>query len=92
MAVTEKITGPEYRDALGKDVLAHEGGPRNIILINADTYRYDNLFERASLPVTTPELDVFSTRAVSMSRFYTGSFPTIPERTDLISGRYGWPG
>ena len=23
-----------------------------------------------------------------MSRFYTGSFPTIPQRTDLISGRY----
>ena len=63
----------------------------NIILINSDTYRYDNLFDRAEMPVRTPCLDAFSERAVSMQRFYTGSFPTIPERTDLTSGRFGWP-
>ena len=63
----------------------------NIILINSDTFRYDNLFDRAEMPVRTPCLDDFSQHAVSMSRFYTGSFPTIPERTDLISGRFGWP-
>ena len=63
----------------------------NIILINSDTYRYDNLFDRAEMPVRTPCLDAFSQRAVSMQRLYTGSFPTIPERTDLTSGRFGWP-
>ena len=63
----------------------------NIILIISDTFRYDNLFDRAQMPVRTPELDQFAQRAVSLSRLYTSSFPTIPHRTDLTTGRYGWP-
>ena len=63
----------------------------NFFIINADTYRYDNLFDRADMPVRTPHLDRFAERAVELSRMYAGSFPTIPERTDLIPGRYGWP-
>ncbi len=63
----------------------------NIILIISDTFRYDNLFDRAAMPVRTPELDRFSERAVSLSGFYVSSFPTIPHRTDLTTGRYGWP-
>jgi arylsulfatase A-like enzyme len=63
----------------------------NIILLISDTFRYDNLEDRASMPVRTPELDRFASWAVSLSRLYTASFPTIPHRTDLTSGRYGWP-
>ena len=89
----KKLTGPEYEDEAEREVkaLAKPEVPYNIILINSDTYRYDNLFDRAAMPVHTPHLDKFSERAVSFSHFYTGSFPTIPERTDLISGRYAWP-
>jgi arylsulfatase A-like enzyme len=63
----------------------------NIILLISDTFRYDNLFDRASMPVRTPELDRFAQRAVSCSRAYAASFPTVNHRTDLTSGRYGWP-
>ena len=63
----------------------------NIILIVSDTFRYDNFFDRSATPVRTPHLDSFSRRAVSMEQFYTGSFPTIPQRTDMTAGRYGWP-
>ena len=63
----------------------------NIILIISDTFRYDNLFDRASMPVRTPHLDRFAARAVSCSRALVSSFPTIPHRTDLTTGRYGWP-
>ena len=63
----------------------------NIILLISDTFRYDNLFDRAAMPVRTPELDRFSQRAVSLSQFYVSSFPTIPHRTDVTTGRYGWP-
>ncbi len=63
----------------------------NVILLISDTYRYDNLFDRAVMPVRTPCLDAFAERAVSLSRLYTSSFPTIPHRTDLTTGRYGWP-
>ncbi len=68
----------------------------NIILLISDTFRYDNFFDRAAagpmgMPVRTPHLDAFSERAVSFSRMFTSSFPTIPHRTDLTTGRYGWP-
>ena len=63
----------------------------NIILIISDTFRYDNLFGLTAMPVRTPELDRFAERAVRLSRLYTSSFPTIPHRTDLTTGRFGWP-
>ena len=65
---------------------------KNIILLITDTYRYDNLFDRAQRPVRTPQLDAFAkNRATEVQRFITGSFPTIPHRTDVTTGRLGWP-
>ena len=65
---------------------------KNIILLITDTYRYDNLEGGAGGHVRTPYLDRFMReRATSLSRCYTGSFPTIPHRTDLATGRLGWP-
>ena len=61
----------------------------NVILIVADTFRYDNLFDRATIPVITPHLDAFAERAVSFSNMYTGSFPTTSHRRELASGRWG---
>ena len=65
----------------------------NIVLIITDTFRYDNLGDRAAaLPVATPALDRFAAgRAAEVHGFYTGSFPTIPHRTDMATGRLGWP-
>ena len=63
----------------------------NIILLISDTFRYDNLLSEGEMPVRTPELDRFAERAVSCSRAYAASFPTVNHRTDLTSGRYGWP-
>jgi arylsulfatase A-like enzyme len=65
----------------------------NIILIITDTYRYDNLGDKDKvMPVRTPELDSFAAKqATSVEGFYTGSFPTIPHRTDIANGRLGWP-
>ena len=65
----------------------------NIVLIITDTFRYDNLGERSpAMPVRTPELDRFAAeRASEVHGFYTGSFPTIPHRTDVATGRLGWP-
>lgn len=63
----------------------------NIILLISDTFRYDNLYSRAAMPVRTPELERFAERAVSLSGLTVSSFPTIPHRTDLTTGRYGWP-
>lgn len=65
---------------------------KNIILLITDTFRYDNLGQRAVRPVRTPELDRFLVeRATEVTRFHTGSFPTIPHRTDVATGVLGWP-
>ncbi|MCY4657958.1 MAG: sulfatase, partial [Gammaproteobacteria bacterium] len=65
---------------------------KNIILLITDTFRFDNLFDYAKRPVNTPELDRFAEeRASSLKNFYTGSFPTIPNRTDIATGKLGWP-
>ena len=65
---------------------------KNIVLLITDTFRYDNLGDRAARPVRTPALDRFAAeRATEISRFYTGSFPTIPHRTDVAAGVLGWP-
>jgi arylsulfatase A-like enzyme len=38
--------------------------------------------------IRTPNLDRFAARAASFDEAYCGSFPTVPARTDLFTGRY----
>lgn len=65
---------------------------KNIIVIVTDTFRYDNLRQRAQRTVRTPELDRFADeKATEITQCYMGSFPTIPHRTDFATGITGWP-
>ena len=65
---------------------------KNIIVIVTDTFRHDNLGQRARRPVKTPELDRFASQdAVEVGSFFMNSFPTIPHRTDFTTGVLGWP-
>ena len=65
---------------------------KNIIVLITDTFRHDNLGDRARRQVRTPELDRFaSLRASEIGGFYMNSFPTVPHRTDFTSGVLGWP-
>lgn len=63
----------------------------NIIVVIADTFRYDNIYPLGRGAVGGPHLDAFARQGVSLHNFYTGSFPTIPQRTDFTTGRVGWP-
>lgn len=58
------------------------------IIIVSDTFRRDNL---TTLPTRTPELDALADRAVFFENAYLGSFPTIPNRYDMMTGRYRYP-
>ena len=58
------------------------------VVIMSDTFRYDNL---TTLPTRTPELDAFARTAAFFTRAYHASFPTIPNRYDLATGRYAFP-
>lgn len=62
---------------------------QNIILLITDTFRYDNL---QNDEVRTPALAQFmAEKATSIDNFFASSFPTIPHRTDVATGRLGWP-
>ena len=63
----------------------------NIIVVIADTFRYDNIYPLEDNPLKGKHLEEFARQGVSLSHFYTGSFPTIPQRTDFTTGRVGWP-
>jgi len=65
--------------------------PLNIILIVSDTFRYDHLAFHGSKPIRTPELDALARESVVFDEAHVSSFPTIPHRTDMVTGRYGFP-
>ena len=63
----------------------------NVILVVFDTLRYDYLGANGSEWVHTPNLDRFAAEATVFDNSYAASYPTIPHRTDVITGRYGAP-
>ncbi|MFO7918619.1 MAG: sulfatase [Anaerolineae bacterium] len=71
----------------------------NIITIVSDTLRYDCVayhgtepegWDLAS-PIRTPHIDHFAQEAMVFDQAYTGSFPTIPMRTDMFTGKLTFP-
>lgn len=63
----------------------------NIIVLLSDTFRYDYLGCNGNRWIGTEGLDRLARRAVCFDRHYLSSFPTIPNRTDLFTGRYSFP-
>ncbi len=60
----------------------------NIVFFITDTFRYDNLSCYRATPVKTPRLDQFAERSHVFNNAYLGSFPTVPNRLDIMSGRF----
>ncbi len=63
----------------------------NIVCIVIDSLRYDHVHAWGRNGAHTPQLDRFAAEAACFDRSYIGSFPTIPCRTDLMTGRYTFP-
>ena len=63
----------------------------NVIAIMSDTLRYDHLGCHGNSWIRTPKLDAFSKRCVVFDRAYQASFPTIPTRTDMMTGKLTFP-
>jgi len=61
------------------------------VLIVSDTFRYDYLGINGNEWIITPELDQFGGEAVVFDNCYLSSFPTIPHRCDMNTGRYSFP-
>ncbi|RLF24042.1 MAG: hypothetical protein DRN15_03875, partial [Thermoprotei archaeon] len=70
----------------------------NFILIISDTFRYDCLegtFTARGKPVKVPNLRKLAKSSAYFTRAYLASFPTVPHRHDILTGRYtftyyGW--
>ncbi len=60
----------------------------NVILIVSDTLRRDALSCYPSHWVQTPYLERFAQQAVVFDNAFLSSFPTVPLRNDLLTGRY----
>ena len=64
----------------------------NVVVIVVDTLRYDHVaFHGANDVVQTPNMDRLAEGAWVFDNSYTASYPTIPHRTDAITGKYGAP-
>ncbi len=59
----------------------------NFILIIADTFRKDHLGCYGNKRISTPHLDRFAKRSVVFDGAYAGSFPTVPNRRDTLTGK-----
>jgi len=63
----------------------------NIIMIVIDTLRYDYIGADGNSWIHTPNMDRLAARSYVYDNHYTASYPTIPHRTDVMTGRYGSP-
>lgn len=63
----------------------------NIILVIIDTLRYDYIGANGNTWIQTPNLDRMAAESWVFLNSYTSSYPTIPHRTDVITGDYGKP-
>ncbi len=67
----------------------------NIVLICADTLRADYLGCYGNDWTHTPRLDALAAESIVFDRYYAASFPTMPNRADVFTGRWtytytGW--
>ena len=67
----------------------------NIIVIVSDTFRRDHLGCYGNKNIRTPNLDKFSQSCIKFNNCYATSFPTMPMRADLFTGKFtftylGW--
>jgi arylsulfatase A-like enzyme len=75
----------------------------NVLVVLSDTFRRDHLAaygvpapwarsgrDRGEAFIETPNLDALARESALFDRFYVSSYPTIPCRYDLFSGRFGF--
>ena len=74
----------------------------NVLIVMSDTFRRDHLAAyglrapwthpgHESEPfIETPNLDALAAESALFDRFYVSSYPTVPCRYDLFSGRFGF--
>jgi arylsulfatase A-like enzyme len=73
----------------------HNDDTLNFVVIMCDTLRYDHIGFLGNDSVQTPNIDAFAANAQVFDHAYAGSFPTVPNRSEIFTSRYvfsylGW--
>ena len=63
----------------------------NVVLVLVDTLRRDHLGPYGAPPLPTPAFDRLAAGGVTFERHFLGSYPCMPARRDLWTGRYEFP-
>ena len=65
----------------------------NLIVVMMDSLRTDHVgaYVNGKAKARTPNMDRFAEQALLFENAYVGSFPTLPCRRDLFTGRWGHP-
>ena len=62
----------------------------NVVLIVCDTFRRDHLGAYGNPRIRTPNLDRFAAQSAIFDHHLVGSFPTMPARADILTGRFSY--
>ncbi len=60
----------------------------NFIIIISDTLRRDHLGCYGNEWISTPNIDRFAAKSLLFENAYSASFPTVPHRRDVLTGRF----
>ncbi len=60
----------------------------NFVLVVCDTLRRDHLGCYGNEWISTPHVDRFAAESLTFLNAYSASFPTVPHRRDVLTGRY----
>ncbi|PIZ36196.1 MAG: sulfatase, partial [Armatimonadetes bacterium CG_4_10_14_0_8_um_filter_66_14] len=63
----------------------------NTILIVCDTWRRDHSGAYGNDWIHTPNINRFAEKAAVFENAYLTSYPTLPCRRDILTGRYEFP-
>ncbi|MDQ3670162.1 MAG: sulfatase, partial [Actinomycetota bacterium] len=62
----------------------------NVVLIVCDTFRRDHVGAYGNTTIRTPHLDAFARDAAAFDHHLVSSFPTMPARADILTGRFSY--
>ncbi|MFC1551487.1 sulfatase [Candidatus Latescibacterota bacterium] len=81
-----EFTGPLTKEKLPEELEASQSNGMNIIVIIADTWRWDYLGITGNTRVKTPNLDALAAEGVYFENCYADGLPTIPSRRVMHTG------
>jgi len=82
-----EFTGPLTREKLPQEIEVSKPNGKNLIVIIADTFRWDYLQFNGNRRIRTPNLDALAADGVYFENCYADGLPTIPARRVMHTGK-----